>query len=222
MEKLIAFLIQVLVIQCIFTTLTLCISSNQNGKNCNEIHVRDCKRTDNCKLTEIIGRRGWCEKACPNSRSSCTSIYCKCVSSIPSTTYSSSTRLEVETTTIIHETTTTTTASPSTKILNCYDKKKGCNLADCSQNISKALCLKTCNLCNRGNETFQQYSTRSNIIRKISKRNEQKSKEESKDSSSLFVWLIVAIIIVASLIIAIFVGVFVYKKRRKRYWKVNS
>ena len=66
------------------------------------------------------------------------------------TTYSSSTRLEVETTTIIHESTTTTTASPSTKILNCYDKKKGCNLADCSQNISKALCLKTCNSCNRG------------------------------------------------------------------------
>ena len=66
------------------------------------------------------------------------------------TTYSSSTRLEVETTTIIHETTITTTASPSTKILNCYDKKKGCNLADCSQNISKALCLKTCNSCNRG------------------------------------------------------------------------
>ena len=33
MEKLIAFLIQILVIQCIFTTLTLCISSNQNGKH---------------------------------------------------------------------------------------------------------------------------------------------------------------------------------------------
>ena len=66
------------------------------------------------------------------------------------TTYSSFTRLEVETTTIIHETTITTTASPSTKTLNCYDKKKGCNLADCSQNISKALCLKTCNSCNRG------------------------------------------------------------------------
>jgi len=220
MEKLIALFIQILVIECVFTTLTLCMSSNHNGQNCNDIHVRECKRTENCKLTEIIGRRGWCKKACPNSRRSCTSIYCKCVSSIPSTTYSSSTRLDVETTSIIPESTTRVTAS-STLISNCYDKKKGCNLADCSQYISKALCLKTCNSCHRGNETLRQYST-SNDIRKISKRNEQKLKEESKDSSSLFVWLIVAIMIVVSLIIAIFVGICVYKKRRKRYWKVNS
>ena len=65
------------------------------------------------------------------------------------TTYSSSTRLDVESTSIIPESTTRVTAS-STLISNCYDKKKGCNLADCSQYISKALCLKTCNSCHRG------------------------------------------------------------------------
>ena len=66
------------------------------------------------------------------------------------TTYSSSTRMDVETTTIVNKITSTTTTSLFTSILDCYDKKKGCNLADCSQNISKALCLKTCNSCNRG------------------------------------------------------------------------
>ena len=66
------------------------------------------------------------------------------------TTYSSSTRMDVETTTIINKITSTTTTFPFTSILDCYDKKKGCNLADCSQNISKVLCLKTCNSCHIG------------------------------------------------------------------------
>ena len=56
------------------------------------------------------------------------------------------------------DTRTTSSLIPSIKLptlhTDCHDKKNGCELNDCIESNTKAVCQKTCNACYGGKSTF--------------------------------------------------------------------